>query len=256
MSDHRDRRADLFDLGLRLLDRQLVGSEDELFGNVDNALLETVGGQLAVTALVCGPAALGPRFGGRTDVWMRSIWRRLRPERDPAPVVIPMTHVARVAAEVTLDDNAQQMIADNAQLERWLRYYLINRIPGATGGPDRLAGEPLGPANPETPPRTEPGKTGHLLSDLFGASVIDDRGMPVGMVLDVAANHPIRADTASAPCGCERSSTGGVGSEPRWGMPPNTTRDPGSLPLRCASGTAPTGSFPSTRSASTGGSAP
>lgn len=190
MSDHRDPRADLFDLGLRLLDRQLVGSEDELFGNVDNALLETVDGQLAVTALVCGPAALGPRFGGRTDVWMRSIWRRLRPERDPAPVVIPMTHVTSVAAEVTLDDHAQQMIADNAQLERWLRYYLINRIPGATGGPDRLAGEPLGPANPETPPRTEPGKTGHLLSDLFGASVIDDRGMPVGMVLDVCSEPP------------------------------------------------------------------
>ena len=56
---------------------------------------------------------------------MRSIWRRLSPERDPAPVVIPMTHVASVAAEVTLDDHAQQMIADNAQLERWLRYYLI-----------------------------------------------------------------------------------------------------------------------------------
>ena len=36
-----------------------------------------------------------------------------------------MTHVAGVAAAVTLDDRAQQLIADNAQLERWLRYYLI-----------------------------------------------------------------------------------------------------------------------------------
>jgi len=190
MSSPAEPRAELFDLGLRLLDRQLVGSEDELFGNVDNALLETIDGELAVTALVCGPAALGPRFGGRTDVWMRSIWRRLRPERDPAPVVIPMTHVVELAAAVTLDDHAQRMIADSAQLERWLRYYLISRIPGATGGPDRLAGEPLGPSNPESAPRSETVPDGHLLSDLMGASVVDERGVPTGMVLDVCSEPP------------------------------------------------------------------
>lgn len=187
---NRDTNRELFDVGLRLLDRQLVGSQDELFGNVDNLLLESVEGELAVTALVCGPAALGPRFGGRTDVWIRSIWRRLRPERDPVPVVIPMTNVVSVGSAVTLDDRAQQLVADGAQLERWLRYYLVSRIPGATGGPDRLAGEPIGSIDPGNPPRTDPRPDGHLLSDLIGAPVRDERGEPVGVVLDVCSESP------------------------------------------------------------------
>jgi hypothetical protein len=63
-----------------------------------------------------------------------------------------MAHVERIEAAVTLDDAAQQLVADGGQLERWLRHYLIARIPGATGGPDRLAGEPLGPKGRASPP--------------------------------------------------------------------------------------------------------
>ena len=189
MTDHPDPRGELFDLGLRLLDRQLVGSEDELLGNVDNVLLETVDDELAVTALISGPAGLGPRFGGRTDVWMRSIWRRLRPERDPAPVVIPMTHVVSVGSAVTLDDHAQRLVAEGGELERWLRYYLIGRIPGATGGPDRLAGEPVGTLQPDEPPPSRPPVDGHLLSELIGAAVLQD-GSSVGVVLDVLSEPP------------------------------------------------------------------
>jgi hypothetical protein len=189
---HRQANADgeLFDLGLRLLDRQLIGSQDELFGNVDNALVEQVDGELAVTALVCGPAALGPRFGGRTDVWMQSIWRRVRPEAHPEPTVIPMTNVVSVAAAVTLDEDAQQLVADNAQLERWLRYYVISRLPGATGGPDRLAGEPLGAVNRDTPPKQATARAGHLISDLFGARLLDEYGALAGVVLDVCSEPP------------------------------------------------------------------
>ena len=190
MTSHPDPRGELFDLGLRLLDRQLVGSEDELLGNVDNLLLETVDDELAVTAVVSGPAGLGPRFGGRTDVWMRAIWRRLRPELDPAPVVIPMTHVVSVGSAVTLDDHAQQLVADGGQLERWLRYYVIDRIPGATGGPDRLAGEPVGSLDPDGPTRSEAKPVdGHLVSDLIGAAVLLD-GSSVGVVLDVLSEPP------------------------------------------------------------------
>jgi sporulation protein YlmC with PRC-barrel domain len=180
-----------FDIGLSLLDRQLIGSKDELLGNVDNAVLETVAGELAVTALVTGPAGLAPRFGGRVEVWMSAIWRRLRPETAPTPVLIPMTHVVDLGAVITLDDQAQQRIADGAQLERWLRHYLIKRIPGATGGPDRLAGEPLGPVAPQadrapTPPLNDT----HLVSDLIGAAVVDPHGRHLGVVLDLCADPP------------------------------------------------------------------
>ena len=43
---------DLFDIGLRLLDRQLVGNEDQLLGNVDNLLVETVDDRPTVIAIM------------------------------------------------------------------------------------------------------------------------------------------------------------------------------------------------------------
>jgi hypothetical protein len=181
---------ELFDIGLRLLDRQMVGAEDELLGNVDNLLLETVDDRPTVTAIVSGPAGLGPRFGGRVDGWMRAIWRRLRPEADPTPVVIPMAHVERIAAAVTLDDTAQQLVADGGQLERWLRHYLIARIPGATGGPDRLAGEPLDPQGRASALGTPIPRDAHLISDLIGAPVRDSAGNSLGVVLDVSSAPP------------------------------------------------------------------
>ena len=181
---------ELFDIGLRLLDRQLVGAEDELLGNVDNLLVEMVDDRPTVTAIVSGPAGLGPRFGGRVDGWMRAIWQRLRPEADPAPVVIPMAHVERLDAAVTLDETAQQLVADGAQLERWLRHYLIGRIPGATGSPDRLAGEPLGSKSPDSPTGTPFPRDAHLVSELIGARVCDSSGNALGLVLDVSSAPP------------------------------------------------------------------
>lgn len=184
--------GETFDVGLSLLDRQLVGSKDELLGNVDNAVLEPVDGELAVTALISGPAGLAPRFGGRVETWMRAIWRRLRPEADPSPVLIPMAHVVEIGAVVVLDDRAQQAVAEGAQLERWLRSYLITRIPGATGGPDRLAGEPLGPDDPDQSNggRPDVGAQAHLVTDLIGATVLDADGRQIGAVLDLSADPP------------------------------------------------------------------
>jgi hypothetical protein len=191
MTDTSGARAELFDVGLRLLDRQLVGSKDELLGNVDNALLEAVDGDLAVTALVSGPEGLGPRFGGRLEGWMVAVWRRLRPEGDPAPVVIPMNHVVELGSAVVLDDHAQRLVTDGAQLERWLRYYVVERIPGATGGPDRLVGEPIGSAHPGSarPAEAVP-RGGHLMSDLLGARVRDAGGADLGIVLDLCTEAP------------------------------------------------------------------
>ncbi len=190
-SDHAASGSS-FDVGLSLLDRQLVGSKDELLSKVDNAVVETVSGELAVTALVSGPAGLAPRFGGRVEVWMDAIWTRLRPETAPRPVLIPMAHVVHLGSAITLDDVAQQAVADGAQLERWLRRYLIGRIPGATGGPDRLAGEPLGTndAQPHRDRHPDVETHTHLVSDLIGATVLDTRGRQVGVVLDLSADQP------------------------------------------------------------------
>ena len=190
-------RADdaTLDVGLRVLDHQIVGSQDELLGNVDNAVLEELDGVLTLTGLVTGPAGLGPRLGGRLDTWVRSIWKRLRPEGDPAPVVIPMAHVLEIGSAIRIDPAAQQVVADAAQLAPGLRYYLISRTPGATGGDDRLAGEPIGATGPVEGeplpriPRSHP--PGHLVSDLIGATVRGPDGSDLGVVLDLATRAPV-----------------------------------------------------------------
>ena len=57
------------DVGLRLLDHQIIGSKDELFGNVDNGVLEEVDGRLTLTGIVTGVPGLAPRIGGRVGGW-------------------------------------------------------------------------------------------------------------------------------------------------------------------------------------------
>lgn len=184
-------RGDALDIGLRLLDHQITGRKEELLGNVDNVVLEDRHGRLTVTGLITGPPGLGPRMGGRVQVWMRAIWRRLRPEGDPAPVVIEMRHVLDIAAAVIVDDAAAELVASGAQLERWLRYYLLSRIPGASGGEDRLAGAPIGPAEPSgKSPVVRLGRDAHLLSSLLGAQVIGPDGADLGVVLDVSSEPP------------------------------------------------------------------
>jgi sporulation protein YlmC with PRC-barrel domain len=187
----RDTARDTLDVGLRLLDHQIASQKDELLGNVDNLVLQPIDDTLTITALVTGPTGLGPRIGGRLGGWMQSIWRRLRTEGDPAPVVIEMRHVLDIAAAVTIDEHAAQLVADGAQLERWLRYYLISRIPGARGGPDRLAGEPIGPVDPAgNPQAVRLGAHTHLLSDLLGAAVHGPDGADLGFVRDVCSSAP------------------------------------------------------------------
>jgi len=177
------------DVGLRLLDHQIIGSKDELFGNVDNGVLEEVDGRLTLTGIVTGVPGLAPRIGGRVGGWIDAIWRRLRPEVNPQPLVVPMTHVERIEAAVIIDEAAQREIADVLQLERWLRQYVVARIPGATGGPDRLAGEPL-QTGATIEPRVVLTEDSHLCSDLIGAVVLDADGHTVGRVYDLTVEPP------------------------------------------------------------------
>jgi sporulation protein YlmC with PRC-barrel domain len=182
------------DLGLRLLDHQIIGSKDQLFGNVDNGVLEDVDGRLTLTGIVTGVPGFAPRIGGSLGGWMYAVWRRLRPEVDPQPLVIPMTQVQRIEAAVTVDEAAQQQVADVLQLERWLRQSVVARIPGATGGPDRLAGEPL-PAGGSLHLATLLPEAAHLCSDLIGASVVDADGRALGRVYDLTVEAPAEGRT-------------------------------------------------------------
>jgi sporulation protein YlmC with PRC-barrel domain len=195
--DPRDR-FDLFrdreivDVGLRVLDHQIVGERDQLLGNVDNLVVRETTDGLLVTGLVIGPAALGPRMPGRLGRWMVAVWRRLSLEGDPEPLVIPLREVRRVDSAVWVTERAATSLASAAGVELWLREHLVGRIPGAKAGDDRLAGEPLG--GEATTPGSQP--EGRWVSELIGATVRDATGTAIGRVLDVGVAPFERTDDA------------------------------------------------------------
>jgi hypothetical protein len=80
-----------------LLDRQILDVAGEPVGRVDDVeLTEPEDGRPPVlTALLCGPTALGPRIGGRIGTWWLAIGRRLRARDDPCPNRIPITRSSR-----------------------------------------------------------------------------------------------------------------------------------------------------------------
>jgi hypothetical protein len=119
-----------YDAGLHLLDRQIVDPDGLPVANVDDIeLVVRPDGRLAVAALLCGPGALGPRMGGRLGRWTTAIWRRLRPEEDPRPGRIDAQLVTGTDSAIHVAATVDELRVDG--LERWVRRYVINRIPGA-----------------------------------------------------------------------------------------------------------------------------
>ena len=119
-----------YDAGLHLLDRQIVDRDGSPVAKVDDLeLRERADGRLAVAALLVGPGALGPRIGGRLGRWTISIWRRLRADADPPPGRIAAELVTGTDSAVHVSASAQELGLDG--LERWVRRYVIEPIPGA-----------------------------------------------------------------------------------------------------------------------------
>jgi hypothetical protein len=183
------------DVGLRILDHQIVGGRDQLLGNVDNLELRETDTGLLVTSIVVGPGGLGARWPGRArhwppgreaghfGRWVMAVWRRLSPASDPQPLVLPMTEVEGLGSDVEVTEWGAAVLAGSAGLELWLRHKLVGRIPGAKGGEDRLEGEPLEEHAPERVPGLHP--DGRLVTDLLGARAQTSEGRPLGVVLDI-----------------------------------------------------------------------
>jgi sporulation protein YlmC with PRC-barrel domain len=178
--------ADRIELGLRLLDHQIVGASGSLLGNVDNLEVRELGGELLVTGILSGPAAHGPRQPGLLGDWIVAVWWRLRPEERPVPLAMPMAHVRRIASGVEVSAWAEDVLNGTNALEMWLRRFVVNRIPSAKGGEDRLAGEPTSPSR-SAHEELELHPDAHLASILVGARVLAADGANLGQVLDVVA---------------------------------------------------------------------
>jgi hypothetical protein len=129
-----------YDAALHLLDRQVIDPDGRLVCKVDDLeLTEKPGGELAVTGLLVGPGALGPRMGGYHGRWMVAVWRRLRPDtsEEPGPGRIDIKEVTEVDSAVHISRQARDVgeLGING-LETWLNEKLIARLPGATHEPE------------------------------------------------------------------------------------------------------------------------
>ena len=184
-------------LGLRLLDHQLLGREQEMVGNVDDVALEERDGRLLAVGLLRGPGAWAHRQPGALGRWGRAVWRRLDPREDPRPLVLPLDHVLAIGSAVHVDRWADDFLAGTDGLELWLRRNVVGKIPGAQGGDHPFGGDlasvPRQDADLELTPQTR------LLSTLLGARVVGGDGSDAGRVVEVRAVQATALSTRVGP---------------------------------------------------------
>ena len=116
-------------LGLRLLDHQILGRDQEMVGNVDDVALEERDGRLVAVGLLRGPGAWARRQPGALGRWGRAVWRRLDPREDPRPLVLPLDHVLSIGSAVHVDPWADAFLAGSDGLELWLRRHVVGAHP-------------------------------------------------------------------------------------------------------------------------------
>ena len=113
--------TDSIDLGLNVLDRQLLDAEDRRCGKVDDLALEGgPGEELELVAILCGPGVWRGRAGlvGRAAAWLGGGSR----------VRIPWDDVAGVGSHVRLRRRADELGLGRG--DDRLRPYL-ERVPGS-----------------------------------------------------------------------------------------------------------------------------
>jgi hypothetical protein len=124
-----------YDAALHLLDRQIVDPDGRMVAKVDDLeLQETDQGRLVATAILTGPAALGPRLRGHLGAWSVAVWGRLRADATPRPGRIGMEHVAAIDSAVHLDLARSDVNVDG--LEQWVETRVIRPLPGSGHAPE------------------------------------------------------------------------------------------------------------------------
>jgi hypothetical protein len=120
------------DAALNLLDRQVVDPEDHMVCNVDDLELTVPedGGAPYVTAILAGPAALAPRFGGLLGRWVLAVQQRLHPAEAPEPARIGFGVVDEVGSRIRISVRREELWVN--AFEDWCRENVIDKIPGAS----------------------------------------------------------------------------------------------------------------------------
>jgi len=124
--------SDRIDAYYELMDRQILDHDGRMVGKVDDVELEERDdGRLYVTALLSGPGALGPRFGGALGTIVTSTWSRLSGRTEPARV--EWSAVASVETVIRLAVGRTTVALDG--FETWMRDRVIAAIPGSKVDP-------------------------------------------------------------------------------------------------------------------------
>ncbi len=164
--DARENRLERpLDGALHLLDRQLIDRDGMLLGKVDDVELTQVGDDLAITAVLTGPAALLARLGGGLGGALVAKWAQLKvsePHRT-RPWRIDVEDVDR------LDSALHLSVRRDGVLRRDREGHRLGRLTGmdVLGPADELIGQVLDA-------RFEPRAEGSLVL----CSLIVGRGRP------------------------------------------------------------------------------
>jgi hypothetical protein len=127
---HGDHELDAV---LHLLDRQIVDPEGQLVAKVDDVeLRRREDGGYEVSAVLVGPAVLGPRLGGVVGRIFTAVHARLAD--DPRPGRIDPDLITDIGSAVTVRSSAASVY--QAGFETWARTRLIDKLPGANDDPD------------------------------------------------------------------------------------------------------------------------
>jgi sporulation protein YlmC with PRC-barrel domain len=122
----------IIDVGLEVLDRQIVDANGRLAGKVDDLELvfpEEESGPPYVVAIVSGPGALARRLGGRLGAWIEAARGRLHDEELPSPSRVPFSVVKRIGNDIEVSVTRDTLESDRP--ERWVAKHVIGKIPGA-----------------------------------------------------------------------------------------------------------------------------
>ncbi|MDQ6875507.1 MAG: hypothetical protein M3042_10665 [Actinomycetota bacterium] len=120
----------LLDADLHLLDRQVIDRDGVLVCKVDDLeFLPNADGRPVVSAILAGPAALGPRVGGAIGRWMVSVQRRLRPADQDGPARIAIALVEDIATAIDISAAAAELRTH--QTEAWVDKHVIAKLPGS-----------------------------------------------------------------------------------------------------------------------------
>jgi sporulation protein YlmC with PRC-barrel domain len=117
------------ELGLEVLDQQVIDRKGELMGKVDGIVLELPERkQPRVARLLIGGGTAAHRIHPRFGAWLVR-WRRRWGPKDDQPLEVPWSKVLKIGIDVKVDLDAEETSA--FAWERWVRDHIIGRIPGA-----------------------------------------------------------------------------------------------------------------------------